>query len=151
MTRSKRGFTLVELVVVIAVLAVLAAIAIPVAVNTINNATLNTALTNKRTISNCIATAQADIAVENKTTYGEDAVKGTITVGQVIKVNSISEACESQLYYSREIVPVWNSDIGEVVIVYTDDYRDVESGVSVTSYISISDTEDTLIKNLPMS
>lgn len=149
--KNKLGFTLVELVVVIAVFAILAAIAIPVVTNIINNATLNTALNNKVTINNCIAEAKVDVMTRNQATYGVYASYGTVTVGQVIRTNGISDACNPQTYYSREIIPVWNSDTGKVVVVYTDDYTDVENGNLVVNYISISDVESTLVADLPMT
>ncbi len=48
--RSKKGFTLVELVIVIAILAILAAIAIPVITTTINSAKLSALESDKTTI-----------------------------------------------------------------------------------------------------
>ena len=47
---SKKGFTLVELVIVIAILAILAAIAIPVVNSIINTASRNGALSDAQTI-----------------------------------------------------------------------------------------------------
>lgn len=148
---SKLGFSLIEIIVVIAILAILAAVAIPTVSRTVNEATLNTTLNNKVTINTCITSAQADIVTKNKDTYGVFATYGTITVGQVIRTNGISDACNPQTYYSREIIPVWNSDTGKVVVVYTDDYTDVENGNLVVNYISISDTESTFIADLPIS
>jgi prepilin-type N-terminal cleavage/methylation domain-containing protein len=149
--RSKSGFTLIELVMVIVVLAILTAIAIPVVTHTVNNAVLNSALTDCNTIHNSIVMAKADIQAKNNMSYGDDAINGTISVEQVIEYNGLREACEEKNYYGRQIVPVWNSDGGRVVVVYADDHKEVESGESVDNYIVIKDAGTTLIENLPES
>lgn len=66
---SKKGFTLVELVVVIAILAILAAIAIPVVSTIINTASRNGALSNAQTIELAVKECQADIAARNNEVY----------------------------------------------------------------------------------
>lgn len=148
---SKKGFTLVELVVVIAILAILVAIAIPVISNIVNSATFSSTLANARAIELSINSARADIAAKNDETYGKDVLDGTVTVGQVIKENSLQEACKKRIYNGREIVPVWNSDNGKVVVVYADDYKEVESGIVISNRIDINETKTTLIKDLPES
>lgn len=148
---SKKGFTLVELVVVIAILAVLVAIAIPVVSNIVNSASLNATYSNARALERSIGSARADIAYKNKETYGVDAVYGTVTIGQVVKENSLQDACKKAVYNKREIVPVWNIDGASVVVVYVDDYTEVQTGVLISNYITLNDTETTLIKNLPSS
>jgi general secretion pathway protein G len=147
--RSKSGFTLIELVMVMVVLALLAAISIPVVTHTVNKAVLNTALTDCGTINDSIVMAKADIRTKNDASYGEDAMDGTISVEQVIEFNGLQKACDEKDYYGRQIVPVWDSDDGMVVVVYADDHKEVESGESVDNHIVIKDAGTTLIENLP--
>lgn len=149
--RSKSGFTLIELVMVIVVLALLAAIAVPVVRHTVNKAVLNVALTDCNTINDSIVMAKADIRTRNDSSYGEDAINGTISVEQVIEFNGLQKACDEKNYYGRQIVPVWNSDDGTVVVVYADDHKEVESGESIDNCIVINEARTTLIRNLPES
>lgn len=72
---SKKGFTLVELVVVIAILAILAAIAIPVVNSIINTASKNGALSNAQSIELAVKEAQSYIASGSTEIYN-----GTTTV-----------------------------------------------------------------------
>jgi len=58
---NKKGFTLVELVIVIAILAILAAIAIPTVSNVIGTANKNTDLANAQTVELALKTADAEI------------------------------------------------------------------------------------------
>ncbi len=64
---NKKGFTLVELVIVIAILAILAAIAIPTVSNVIGTANKNTDLANAQTIELALKTADAEIAAKTRT------------------------------------------------------------------------------------
>ena len=66
---SKKGFTLVELVVVIAILAILAAIAIPVVNSIINTASKNGALSNAQSIELAVKECQSYIASGNNEVY----------------------------------------------------------------------------------
>ncbi len=59
--RSKKGFTLIELVVVIAILAILAAIAIPAVITIVNNAAASTQMTDASTIDQCCKTYYEEI------------------------------------------------------------------------------------------
>lgn len=72
---SKKGFTLVELVVVIAILAILAAIAIPVVNSIINTASKNGAMSNAQSIELAVKEAQSYIASGSTEVYN-----GTKTV-----------------------------------------------------------------------
>lgn len=58
---NKKGFTLVELVIVIAILAILAAIAIPTVSNVISTANKNVDKANAQTVELALKTADAEI------------------------------------------------------------------------------------------
>ena len=60
--QSKKGFTLVELVVVIAILGILAAIAIPAVVGIINNAQKSSKETNAAELSNAVKNLYAGVS-----------------------------------------------------------------------------------------
>lgn len=60
--KSKKGFTLVELVIVIAVLAIIAFIAIPTVSNVIGNANKAADNSNAQAIETAIKTAQSEVA-----------------------------------------------------------------------------------------
>jgi prepilin-type N-terminal cleavage/methylation domain-containing protein len=105
---NKKGFTLVELVVVIAILAILAAIAIPVVNSIINTASKNGALSNAQTIELAIKEAQADIASKNTETYAEAKSESSkITVKLVAETKAITDAFEKITYNSEEYYPIW--------------------------------------------
>ncbi len=61
---NKKGFTLVELVIVIAILAILAAIAIPTVSNVISTANKNVDKANAQTVELALKTAQAEIEAD---------------------------------------------------------------------------------------
>lgn len=105
---SKKGFTLVELVVVIAILAILAAIAIPVVNSIINTASKNGALSNAQTIELAIKEAQADIASKNTETYADaKSDSDKITVKVVAETKAITDAFDQITYNSVVYKPVW--------------------------------------------
>lgn len=137
---SKKGFTLVELVVVIAILAILAAIAIPVVNSIINTASKNGALSNAQTIELAIKECQADIAAKNDEVYdgatnysfvdpsgatvaittgvpsaANAATAVTISVQDVAGIKGISDAFETVTYNGVEYVPFWDEDADKCV------------------------------------
>ena len=67
--KSKKGFTLVELVVVIAIMAILAAIAIPIVASTTKSSIVSRAKTNASTIEYAFKEADAAVAGADNTKY----------------------------------------------------------------------------------
>lgn len=104
-TKSKKGFTLVELVVVIAILAVLAAIAIPVVAHTTMSSIVSRAKTNANTIEYAFKEADAAVAVEDNTKYIH-ASTNTIKISEVIAVNSLEQAIQPELLFGTPYYPV---------------------------------------------
>lgn len=128
---SKKGFTLVELVVVIAILAILAAIAIPVVNSIINTASKNGAISNAETIELAVKECQADIAAKNTEVYnGTTAITmndpsgaalptplpdaatshATINIGHVAGAKSIPGAFATVTYNGNDYEPYWDQD-----------------------------------------
>lgn len=91
---NKKGFTLVELVIVIAVLAILAAIAIPTVTNVINTANENVDKANAQTVELAIKSAQAEATAKTWTdaptnlTVGAALIHEGITALPSAKVDS---------------------------------------------------------------
>lgn len=106
---SKKGFTLVELVIVIAILAILAAIAIPVVNSIINTASKNGALSNAETIELAVKECQADIAAKNDEVYADaaGANHGNITIATVATEKAIQEAFEMVTYNGADYTVYW--------------------------------------------
>lgn len=65
--KAKKGFTLVELIVVIAIIAVLAAILIPILMNYLTNSRISSADSEAKSLYNVISATVADIDRQNKT------------------------------------------------------------------------------------
>ena len=105
--KSKKGFTVVELVVVIAVLAILAAIAIPV-------------VANAQTIEYAVRTAQAEYI--NKTADNYPGIKKGIkpSLSDVIKENSIEAALEYNTVSGEKFVPVWDKTSDSCILLVSD-------------------------------
>ena len=95
---KKKGFTLVELVIVIAILAILAAIAIPVITTTINSAKLSTLESDTASLNmlvcEAINTSKASITY---TLYGSSNLPAArATVGDVCYSNDLE--CDSAFF-----------------------------------------------------
>jgi prepilin-type N-terminal cleavage/methylation domain-containing protein len=127
---SKKGFTLVELVVVIAILAILAAIAIPVVNSIINTASRNGALSDAQTIELAVKECQADIAARNDEVYNGKTVDGVkiekassdhdkITIEQVAVVKGVRDAFKTVTYNGAEFAPFWDKDTDKCLYICT--------------------------------
>lgn len=82
MKNNKKGFTLVELVIVVAVMAVLVAVAIPTVSSIVNSAQEAVDNSNARTIESLIKLAQAEVASGNTTLSAQD-IDDAITEGNL--------------------------------------------------------------------
>lgn len=118
---NKKGFTLVELVIVIAILAILAAIAIPVVSSIINTASRNTALTDAQTLEMAIKEAQADIVARNGDTYPK-AGKGTaVPLSDVATAKGLTTSFRTREYNlngtATPYVFYWDAGVGKVILL----------------------------------
>jgi prepilin-type N-terminal cleavage/methylation domain-containing protein len=153
---SKKGFTLVELVIVIAILAILAAIAIPVVNSIINTASKNSALSNAETIELAVKNCQADIAARNSEVYNgttqymakgatspstcNNAAKNDATgtgyqkidIKEVAGMNAINDALDAVTYNNAVFDPFWDKDTDSVVFVCTTAGGDIAVGAALT-------------------
>lgn len=149
---SKKGFTLVELVVVIAILAILAAIAIPVVNSIINTAAKNGAMSNAQSIELAVKECQSYIASGNNEVYKKngsvklDGSKFTtpnvtihdaktehaqIVIQEVAAVKGIAEGFGKVSYNGADYEPYWNKDSQKCVFVNASTKKDLD-GNTVT-------------------
>lgn len=103
--KSKKGFTLVELVVVIAIIAVLAAIAIPIVASTINSSIVSRAKTNANTIEYAFKEADAAVASADNTIYTH-ASTNTVQISEVIAVNNLERIIQPEHLFGTPYYPV---------------------------------------------
>ena len=110
--KKKKGFTLIELIIVIAIIAILAAIAIPRFGSATQDAKLKSDIANAKNIANAVTMAIAD-----GDPFGEDAVAVTeANLGD--ELQSIPVPSTGGTFFVRVI----DGD----VIVYTDDASGTE-------------------------
>lgn len=103
--KSKKGFTLVELVVVIAIIAILAAIAIPIVGSTTKSSILSRAKTNANTIEYAFKEADAAVASADNTRYIH-ASTNTIQISEVIAANNLEQIIQPEHLFGTPYYPV---------------------------------------------
>ena len=144
---NKKGFTIVELVIVIAVIAILAAVLIPTFSSVIEKANVSSALTEaKNAMTDDLANAEADYAnmtkyravdVNNKTTkqyyyvssYEGDAEKTTETTdftvvdGVVSSVAAGPQVAGTTYYVLGEFSGIYDSTANTYTVVSSKGYK----------------------------
>lgn len=108
---SKKGFTLVELVVVIAILAILAAIAIPVVSSTIASSQRSTALSDAQTLELALKEAHAQIVAKDTSVYTAAAATTVETVISKKSLQSIGvdTTADSRTIGGTDYTLVWDA------------------------------------------
>ncbi len=88
----KKGFTMVELVIVIAVLAILSSIAIPLVRSVIRASQLSTLESDSVTVESVLTAALVDYEAGNKNAqYNNAPATGSTKVSDVLKENNIED------------------------------------------------------------
>jgi len=103
--KSKKGFTLVELVVVIAIIAILAAIAIPIVASTTKSSIVSRAKTNANTIEYAFKEADAAVAGADNTRYIH-ASTNTIQISEVVAANNLEQIIQPEHLFGTLYYPV---------------------------------------------
>jgi len=120
LTDNKRGFTLVELVIVIAILAILAAIAIPVVNSILVTSAKNAALTDAETVESSIKIARSEYGAKTYDTYIGIRSSVCPSLKDVVKVNGLDTAISHKTVGGDIYVPVWNSATEDCLMLKAD-------------------------------
>lgn len=109
---SKKGFTLVELVVVIAILAILAAIAIPVVSSTIASSQRSTALSDAQTLELALKEAHAQIIAKDTSVYtdADDTTVATVVSKKSLQSIGVGTEADARTIGGKEYTLSWCAD-----------------------------------------
>jgi len=92
--RNRKGFTLVEIMIVVAIIGLLAAIAVPNFVQARNSARSNTCINNLRMLDS----AKEQYAIENNAASGTDMTGSTAQVDDYLKNNTMPTCPSAGVY-----------------------------------------------------
>ncbi len=153
-SKSKKGFTLVEIVIVIAILAILAGIAIPVITTTIKSARISAmesdAASLEILVKECMTTAEAGI---NTTKYGRNRVSASkANIEDICYSNKLDsskfpvDGPEGKNFFNRTFGSVTYRMVFVDNKLYISGAEDVPSGNSID--ITANTSMLTLINNI---
>ena len=140
--KNKKGFTLVELIVVIAIMAVLAGVVAGVTVSQLNKQTDKTNQSQAKTIADFIS---AKIVEES---YDFDKLDGFLTGNKIVADSGIGKALTEQ--YGNKIVLESDAEKGKTISVkFATDHFEVEyKGKTDSGSIKYSIDKDAVVKKI---
>ncbi len=141
--KIKKGFTLVEMVIVIAVIGILAAVLIPVFSNVIQNARYSSdvsAAKNMSTICKIAAVGTPTDADGNVIDVNMNEVSGVVTLLQANNYTLVPESSGTSFWYNRET--------GDVEIIYNEDMFACDD-VAVTESDFEQDCIEAMVRSKP--
>lgn len=97
---NRKGFTLVELVVVIAIIGILAAILVPTMMNYVKKSKLKTASSNARLVFTTVNNEAADMLVEGTSVTGSASQSGAVEVKSLQNTNTDAKSKLANAVYN---------------------------------------------------
>ncbi len=129
--RNKKGFTLVELVIVIAILAILAAVAIPTVTNVIDTANKNADASNCQTLELALKSASAEEAAKTWTPADDTVATALAHEGLNLKTMEDNIKTGTNFYYGTG-----TSNHGKIYVTNATDTDKLEAGTTLDNYIN---------------